>query len=163
VVPGVSAALLLGNGFKDGYNIGLGVRGGYTLPMNLYLGATFIYHLGKSEDVPGGSMKANVYYFGVEAGYAIAAGPVAVRPYLGLGQLTAKSSVPDYTDPITGVVVSGGGSNGYFTIWPGVTALFPIGPAFVGADLRYNIVTGLPEGADSANAFSAFLTGGMSF
>ena len=30
------------------YALGIGLRAGYTLPMNLYLGATFIYHQGYS-------------------------------------------------------------------------------------------------------------------
>src|SRR5258707_15835289 len=63
-----SAAALLGNAFKDGVGIGLGVRGGYTLPMNLYVGGTFIYHLGKSEASPFGDLKVNIYYFGAEVG-----------------------------------------------------------------------------------------------
>src|SRR5215468_6132823 len=46
---GPSGALLLGEGFKDGYNFGIGARGGFTLPMSLYLGGTFVYHLGSRE------------------------------------------------------------------------------------------------------------------
>ena len=59
-----SAAVLLGYGFKDGVGVGLGMPGGYTLPVNVYLGGTFVYHLGKS--VPGGTV--NVFYLGFEEG-----------------------------------------------------------------------------------------------
>src|SRR5258706_11784715 len=79
-----SVGALLGYGFKDGVGLGLGVRGGYTLPMNLYLGATFVYHLGKSQSTPVGDVSVNIFYLGVEGGYDISAGPVVVRPYLGL-------------------------------------------------------------------------------
>src|SRR3954468_20558779 len=71
-----SVAGLLGYGFKDGVGLGLGVRGGYTLPMNVYIGGTFVYHLGKSQSTPIGDVKTNIYYFGVEGGYDIVAGPV---------------------------------------------------------------------------------------
>ncbi|MEP7052333.1 MAG: hypothetical protein ABJB12_18345, partial [Pseudomonadota bacterium] len=143
-----SVAGLLGYGFKDGLNLGLGVRGGYTLPMNLYLGGTFVYHLGKSD----GPNKVNLYYFGVEGGYDIAAGPVIVRPYLGLGDATASTTVD--------LSAFGGGkqsvSSSEFALWPGATVLYPLGNAFVGGDARFLIVK-------DVNAFSLFATGGIQF
>jgi Outer membrane protein beta-barrel domain len=164
VMPGVSAALLLGDGFKDGYNIGIGARVGYTLPMNLYIGAAFTYHLGKSQDNGlGGTAKTTAMIYGLEVGYALAVGPLAVRPYIGVGQVAWKFDTGDMTIPGLGTVAGTSGSDSYLTFWPGVTALYPLGNAFVGVDLKYNIVTGLPSGADSANAFGAFLTGGWSF
>ena len=147
-----SAAALLGNGFKDGVGIGLGVRGGYTLPMNLYLGGTFIYHLGKSETTPFGDFKINIYYFGGEVGYDIAAGPVVVRPYLGLGPATATATVPGFSAGFP----SQSSSDTKFGFWPGATGLFPIGNAFVGADARFLVVSDF-------NAFSLFATGGLQF
>src|SRR5260221_6275858 len=67
---------LLGYGFKDGVGFGLGVRGGYTLPMNVYLGGTFMYHFGKSV----GPVDVNVFYLGFEGGYDIAAVPAVLPP-----------------------------------------------------------------------------------
>ena len=150
-----SAAALLGYGFKDGVNLGLGVRGGYTLPMNLYLGGTFVYHLGKSESTAFGDAKTHLYYFGVEGGYDINAAPVVVRPYLGLGAATATATIPGgsfggVSFPETSA------SDTKFGVWPGATLLYPIGNAFVGADARFLIVSDF-------NAFSAFATGGLQF
>jgi hypothetical protein len=147
-----SVGALLGYGFKDGVGLGLGVRGGYTLPMNLYLGATFVYHLGKSQSTPVGDVSVNIFYLGVEGGYDIAAGPVVVRPYLGLGPAFAHASVPN----IAGL--SGGGSttSSKFGIWPGAALLYPIQNFFIGADLRVLIVSDF-------TAFSMFATGGMQF
>lgn len=146
-----SAALLLGDGFKDGVGLGLGVRGGYTLPMNVYLGGTFMYHFGKSE----GDFSEHLYYFGVEGGYDIYAAPVIIRPYLGLGAATATASVPDQS--FGGVTIAGGStSDTKFGVWPGVTALYPINNFFVGADARFLIVSDF-------NTFSLFATGGMQF
>ncbi len=150
-----SAALLLGDGFKDGVGLGLGVRGGYTLPMNVYLGGTFMYHFGKSESTPFGDVSTHLYYFGVEGGYDIYAAPVLIRPYLGLGAATAVASVPGGT--FEGITVDGtSNSDTKFGVWPGVTALYPINNFFVGADARFLIVSDF-------NTFSLFATGGMQF
>ena len=71
---GASAAVLVGNGFEDVYKLGVGARGGFTLPMGFYIGGTFVYHFGTTE----GGASANLFYFGPEAGYDINAGPVTV-------------------------------------------------------------------------------------
>lgn len=146
---------LVGYGFKDGTNFGLGVRGGYTLPMNLYLGGTFVYHLGKSESTPLGDVKANVYYLGFEGGYDIGAGPVVIRPYLGLGPAMAKASIP--ATNLGGLTIPEQSSTETrFGLWPGASVLYPVGSAFLGADARYLIV-------EDFNAFSLFATGGVQF
>jgi hypothetical protein len=150
-----SVAGLLGYGFKDGVDLGLGVRGGYTLPMNLYLGGTFVYHLGKSESTPFGDVSTHLYYLGVEGGYDIKVDPVVIRPYLGLGAATAKVGVPGFgfggfASPATSAASTKLG------VWPGATLLYPIGRAFVGGDARFLIVSDF-------NAFSLVATGGMQF
>src|SRR5882757_9279290 len=71
-----SGAGLVGYGFNDGYKLGIGARGGYTLPTNFYVGGTLVYHLGSSESTPIGDYKYNITYFGAEGGYDFAAGPV---------------------------------------------------------------------------------------
>jgi hypothetical protein len=141
-----SVAGLLGYGFEDGVNLGLGVRGGYTLPMNVYLGGTFVYHFGESQDLPFGvEASTNLFYLGVEGGYDIAVDPVVIRPYLGVGLANATVSVGDVSE-----------SESRFAAWPGGTLIYPIGNAFVGGDLRFLIV-------EDDSAFSMFATGGLQF
>lgn len=157
VQTGGSAALLLGYGFADGFKLGIGARGGYTLPMKVYVGGTFVYHLGTSVDVGGGqSVTVNVMMFGAEGGYELAAGPVIVRPYAGLGLAVAKESVPGVT--VGGVTASGASvssSDVYFA--PGCIVLYPVTSNIsVGADARVVFV-------GSGSAFDLFLTGQYHF
>jgi hypothetical protein len=133
----------------DDLNLGLGVRGGYTLPSNVYLGGTFVYHLGRSESVAGMEASAKLFYFGAEGGYDIPVSSVVIRPYLGLGAAKMTGSV------------SGGGvsmdvSETKFSAWPGATLIYPINSFFVGADARFLIVS-------DNNAFGAFATAGGLF
>src|SRR3954467_2906350 len=115
---GPSAALLLGEGFKDGYNFGIGARAGFTLPMNLYVGGTFVYHLGKSENTPIGESKLNLFYVGPEGGYELSAGPLTVRPYLGIGYANVMATIPGYcTGSVCGPATSE--SVGKGAVWPG--------------------------------------------
>jgi Outer membrane protein beta-barrel domain len=157
VTPGLSAALLLGYGmtFDLPYNVGLGARVGYTLPMNLYVGGTFVYHLGESKDYPDHSTKMNVWYVAGEVGYSLAEAPLVIRPYGGIGMARASRDV-------TGRDVTGLGSQSLtrLVFWPGVTALFRIGNAFVGADMRYVVMTNVSD-RSSGNSLGMFLTVGM--
>ncbi len=147
-----SVGALVGWGFNGGAKLGLGARAGYTLPMHVYLGATFIYHLGESEY--GG--KANFLYPGVEGGYELSLGPLLVRPYLGLGPLILHETLPSVT--VAGVTnAQGSSSTTYFAVWPGVTGLYPVSPhVFIGADVRYVILSDFSHVA-------AFITGGARF
>jgi hypothetical protein len=156
---GPSAGLLLGEGFKDGYNFGIGARGGFTLPViPIYVGGTFVYHLGHSESTSDGDVKANLFYFGAEGGYEFSAGPLTVRPYLGLGYANVMTSRPGFCTPnMCPPPVSNSDSQAAF--WPGVTALFPIGGFFIGGDARYVFALD----SDDFNAFSLFVTGGLTF
>ncbi len=158
-----SAGLLFGNAFKDGLNLGIGARGGYTLPMNLYLGGTFVYHLGKSTSTPFGDVKVNAYYFGAEVGYDVAAGPVVVRPYGGIGYATFTVKTPDIN--FLGVTVPGTSvSTSKLAFWPGATVLYPLGSAFVGADARFLVISDSTQAdGSSLSAFSVFATAGMQF
>jgi hypothetical protein len=102
-----------------------------------------------------GDVSTKLYYFGVEGGYDIAVSSVVIRPYLGLGAATAKSTIPS-TCPIPGFCVGGSTSETKFAVWPGATLLYPIGSAFIGADARFLVVSDF-------NAFSLFATGGLQF
>src|SRR5262245_22452350 len=91
-----SAGILVGNGFKDGYNIGVGARAGVSLPLlPLYVGGTFVYHLGKTETTAIGDVTTRIFYLGPEAGYETGFFPLSIRPYLGLGYASISASVPD--------------------------------------------------------------------
>jgi hypothetical protein len=148
VQPGASAGLLLGYGTEDLFKLGVGVRAGYTLPQTpVYIGGTFIYHFGTSEDLgPAGSATVNVIMLGAEGGYDLAAGPVIVRPYLGIGMGFAKAAVP-----------GGSVSDNKVYFSPGGTVLYALNQQWsVGGDARIVFIS-------DANDFSLMATGAYHF
>ena len=139
---------LLGYGFKDPMGFGLGARGGYTLPMNVYIGGTLIYFFGKSESVLGQDFSVSTLSIGVEGGYDFYVNPVVIRPFLGLGPDFFMASCP-----------AGAGCSGVtrFAAWLGGEVLYPINENwFVGADMRVHIVS-------EATNFQMFANGGYQF
>jgi hypothetical protein len=146
---------LLGFGTADYSVFSLGARGGYTLPMNVYLGGRLQYNFGTDD--------FHSFEFGFEGGYDLDVGPVVIRPYLGLGDdiigFSASRSVT-----FNGITVVGGasGSSSYFALWPGGTVMYPIQNFFVGGDVRFMIVPSAPDGLDSV-AFNVYATGGLQF
>jgi hypothetical protein len=154
---GPSAAVLLGFATND-LNLGLGARGGYTLPNNIYVGGTIVYHVGTSDEVSflGTTTKASAHllYFGPEGGYDIAAGPVLVRPYLGLGPGIATGSSSIGLNGGSTMETSNSSTN--FAFWLGGTVLYPIGQFIVGGDLRALFIS-------NANSIGVFATGGLTF
>jgi hypothetical protein len=146
-MSGTSVSALVGYG-TNSLNLGFGARIGYTLPaVPVYIGGTFVYHLGTSESFLGYEISSHAMYFGAEGGYNVSAGPVVVRPYLGLGatMVTASSGSISASDT-------------KFSLWPGAALLVPLGPGFVGVDMRYLVVTGGGSGS-----FGIFATGGLKF
>lgn len=155
----ISVAPLFGYS-SGGFGVGLGARGGYTIPMGgapgtgLYVGGTFVYHFGFSTEFLGTSVGFSAFYPGGEVGYELR--PIdnlAIRPYGGAAVVVA-------TVTGTGLLNTGGSVTApAFAIYPGcaITYDIPNTPAFVGADARLLVVFG-----GSAN-FGAFLTGGMRF
>ncbi len=169
----ISAAALVGFGLNnaapDGasetfniYGLGFGVRAGVSLPSNLYVGGTFIYHLGKSQESGTGaySYKTSVgmQYYGVEGGYNIAAGGMTIRPYLGLGQAKPHAEV------CIGSVCGSGEYKSEIYIAPGAAFLFDLGSVFAGADVRMvRIMTGEGDKGKGSSLPSVFGTVGMNF
>ncbi len=151
----ISAAVFLGVG-SSGLGFGLGVRAGYTLPMKLYLGASFTYHFVSSDTLAGTSVSQSFFYPGVEGGYEIHAGPVWVRPYLGIG--IGVSHVSGYSGSVGGVSFNYPGASGSdFAAWPGCVVTYNINEQFfVAGDARILLVSGY-------NSFNAFVSGGMRF
>ncbi len=150
-----SGAGLIGYGFNDGYKLGIGARGGYTLPANFYVGGTLVYHLGSSQATSFGDFKYHIAYFGAEGGYDLVAGPLIVRPYLGLGYAVLTASLAGFS-----------ASSSTLALWPGATALYPMGNLMLGADARF-VITGSTTNTDgSSQGFSAlglFATVGYQF
>lgn len=162
----VSVGLLLGYGINNmapsgsdtfnAYGLGFGVRAGYTLPMKVYLGGTFIYHLGYSKTVSAGpfsvDVSGRVNPLGVEGGYDFAINDqISIRPFLGLGLAFFSS---------------GGASDSKLALWPGVLATYNVTDQFyVGLDARYMVVTGVdtPAGGGSPNAIGFYANGGYRF
>src|ERR1700759_5504595 len=63
-----------GDGDVNAYGPGLGIRGGYTFPVGVYVGADFDYFFGEGRSagvagIAGGSGHVNVYDFMAEVGY----------------------------------------------------------------------------------------------
>jgi hypothetical protein len=83
VHEGGSIASLIGFGANQ-YGLNFGVRGGYTLPSHLYLGGTLLGNtsIGGDTTLAGWGLG---FTLGAEVGYDVAAGPLVLRPYAGLG------------------------------------------------------------------------------
>ncbi len=166
-----SAAALVGYGFSeqpDSMGIGFGVRAGYVTLAGLYLGGTFVYHLGgRAELVPIPSPDTNVetndvlsgrsLYGGAEIGPVLKVGPFFLRPYGGVGlhmvTETTKSArvgiAPESSSTSFGPYVA-----------PGITVLYPLTSGlFVGGDARY-LFTPLDLGA---RGVALFATAGKEF
>jgi hypothetical protein len=149
---GWSAALLAGNGFEDGVNVGFGGRLGLNAKQ-LYLGGTFVYHLGESRSATflGQTQEAsvNIYYFGGEAGYDFAAGPVVLRPYGGFGLGTARGCINDTCDTESRAYIA-----------PGLSVLASVSESlFVGGDARF--VVPLDDDGSNFDHFGLFAFAGM--
>jgi len=134
--PGWSISAMLGFGFNDVYNFGLGIRGGYTLPQHFYIGGEFGYFFGETV----GDYSLATYNLGPEFGYDIglAAAPVLIRPYVGLGY--------DGVSVSCGVVTCGGAfarsSVGGFALWGGAMSTYNFTRNWsAGVDLRLIIPT----------------------
>ncbi|HEU4409783.1 MAG TPA: hypothetical protein VFS43_31310 [Polyangiaceae bacterium] len=172
-----SAAGLLGFGFSerpDSQGVGLGVRGGMTLPSGLYLGGTAVYHLGGRAEVVGRTASypeysndplrysdvvlANAFYLGGEAGAEFEVGPLMIRPYAGLGFHGVLSTTRQLQP--TGQITEKSSFDPGLYVAPGLTALYPLPESyFAGLDSRY-VITPFDL---SARGVALFATAGKTF
>lgn len=145
---GVSFGGALGTGTSNSYGLGLGVRGGYTFPSRLYVGGIGAYHFGNKESFQDNSIRRSSWYVGPELGYDIGAGPLLVRPVmgLGLGYTTGEISGP-------GIATTNDTKPKLF-LSPGAEVMYPIGNFYVGADGRYMYMR-------DNDAITLFATGGL--
>jgi hypothetical protein len=147
---GGSVGILVGYGFDGAYHLGLGARGGYTLPQKIYIGGAFVYHFGQSQDFPGGSVSEHLFYLGAEGGYDLVIPSVPqllIQPYLGLGYENVSVSTPPVGVPSGGLSVNG------FSFWPSVTGLYSFTPA-ISAGLDAKVVVITFSGGDTAFVLS---------
>lgn len=119
------------------YNLGLNVRGGYTLDMGLYVGGVVDYFFGESKEVGvagfNTEVSMNIYQLGAEVGYDLGLSPTFVlRPKLGLGYGTGVGEV-EFNGSTSESDESG------LAITPGVQGLFDLGGLFLSVEGRYNI------------------------
>ncbi len=147
---GIPVMAALGFSSND-LEIGLGVRAGKTLsnPNHLYVGGTFVYHLGHevaTAQVPGYTASASISAFciGPEVGYDFDISSVRVRVYSGIGIVWINASTETSAPGIP--TVSAHASTDKFVIWPGATVLYPLTDSsfFIGGDLRFVTVPGGP-------------------
>jgi hypothetical protein len=155
----ISVGLLLGYGltFEDGPNplgLGIGLRGGYNIDA-IYLGARFVYYIGESEEQAGFEASVNLWELGIEGGYDVAAGPVIIRPALGLG--IANTSVTA-DSPLGGGEVSNSSTDPYLSL--GGSVLYDIDAQFfIGGEMRLLLVFGDADG----EVLTILANGGMRF
>ena len=155
--PHGSAAGLVGWGFREGAGFGLGVRGGYTLAQNVYIGGTFMWHAGSSSDTLVSEASSNVYYLGVEGGYDFQVHPVIIRPYIGLGPGFGHNSGQICTGGPGINCVSYSDTNTVFAFWFGGTVLYPLNEQwFIGGDFKLTVI-------DSEVLPTLAFTGGLNF
>src|SRR5205823_14135898 len=100
-----------------------------------------------------GGATLNPLCVGAEGGSDIEAGPLFVRPYLGLGYANIMATTPGYCSglvcgPSTSV------SESHAALWPGVAGLFPVSNFFIGLDIRYVVMLN----ADDINGLALFAT-----
>ena len=167
---------MAGYGFKDGYNIGIGVRAGkdgLTESLKqIYIGGVFAYHLGKTTEAEersgfGGvtitrktKTTTKLWYAGGDVGYNIPlegqSFQLRASAYVGIANISSSSK-----SEISGGGIPGGGgfegSSTEFMLAPGATFYLPIGSdSTFGADARFFIVS-------NANALVVNATIGKSF
>ncbi|MDX2128186.1 MAG: hypothetical protein SFU91_04035 [Chloroherpetonaceae bacterium] len=136
--------LTVGNGFKDGYNLGGGARYLFSLPvLPVSFGGEFIWYNGKAEgstieDEDGNSIAvgaaARIATFGAYGAYSFNAGLLRIRPHLTVGTARAEGAVLIAIED-----ASVGASETAFKMMaaPGLDVILPLGPIRLGVDVRY--------------------------
>lgn len=137
-------------------NFGIGLRGGTYVADRVYVGGSFVYHVGQtiSTTVAGVTSNASysAFYVGPEGGYDFDITPqFVIRPYGGIGLASFSSSASGGA----GVV---GGNNTQAAFWPSCAAFYAIPNSnfTVGGDTRFLFIPGGP-------AFELFASGGAVF
>ena len=123
---------------SDNLNLGLGARGGYTLPNGVYLGGMFDYFIGETQTVSSGgtslTASAHLWDIGAEGGFDFAlTDAVMVRPFIGLGIAEASGQV--CMDQIGGPMCIAASNSDSFIEFGGLIN-YLTGSLMLGGDLR---------------------------
>jgi hypothetical protein len=152
----VGYGVYTGDGDLNPYGIGFGAAAGYTLDMNVFLGASFEYYLGESEDAPGAKGSFNVWNLMFEPGYDVAVGDsMVLRPQVGIGLTSVMAEVCTSLPPPfgTGQEVCMDASESKMAVAPGAMFLMDFGGLYGQAGARYHHVF-VDEGSASGLLFN---------
>jgi len=123
---------------SDNLNVGLGFKGGYTLPMNVYIGGSFDYFFGEHEDWAYNDYRYELDYsvwaLTAEGGYDFALLPtVMIRPFAGLTIVHAEW---DYCDEAFGTFGCWEDDDTDVGLTLGGILNVEVGPILVGPEIR---------------------------
>lgn len=157
--PATAGRLQIGLGFRYGaelnegdfnpWGTGIGLDGGYTLPvLPIYVGGNFEYFFGSTLESPGAKLEGNIWQLMAEGGYDIGLGSrVVLRPKLGLGYAHTKLETC-----LTGFGCASDKSSD-FAVAPGATFMLFLPMLSLSFDGRYEMV--LADETAKAFIFSA--------
>lgn len=136
-------------------NFGIGLRGGTYVAKRVYVGGSFVYHVGQTISTTVAGVTANAsysaFYIGPEGGYDFDITPqFVIRPYGGIGFASFSTSASGGANI--------GGNNTQAAFWPSCAAFYAIPNSnfTVGGDTRFLFIPGGP-------AFELFASGGAVF
>lgn len=126
---------------SDYLNAGLGLKGGYTLPMDLYVGGSFDYFFGEHDESTVAGIRyesdRSAWVLTPEVGYDFGIIPaLMVRPFGGIG-LAAGSAETCSQGPGIDSCIDDSESDVVLTL--GGLISYSIGPVFFGGELRFLI------------------------
>ena len=129
----------VGTNAPSAYGFGLGTRAGLTLPAHLYLGGTFVHHLGwkqgATEEGRSSTYRAayHVTYVGAELGWTLERNALLLRGYVGTGALVAFGrTVVRHAERRD--------DNAFFYVAPGLLTAARVGRWYGGFDMRFMMV-----------------------
>jgi opacity protein-like surface antigen len=126
------------------YGFGLGVRAGYTLDPNIYVGGVFDFFFGDSDDttvlgVQAEERTGNLWLLQGEVGYDFGLSrSLVVRPKIGLGVTQVNLEACGAPD-LFGDSACADDSDAKFSFAIGVEAPIDLGGLFVAPDVRFNL------------------------
>jgi hypothetical protein len=123
----------------NGYGPGIGLSAGVTLPLSLYLGASFDYFFGETVSFSSGPdvSRASSQLL-ARVGYDLGLGPLTLRPELGLGALFSNVKVEGGEPDVSNRELDANGT----VLAPALEAFFSLGLLTINAEASYELVAG---------------------